>query len=443
MNRAARPTSGPLTVSADRVRRGSAYVMVLGVATLVAVIGMGVLLAARVGTRMTVDGNDAVEADALAASAVEQALTLINADPGWRSRYGSGKDNGPYPLGRGTITWKVVDEFDGDLANNANDVTRLYGTGSVGRARRVYSVLLQPAGPGLEVLQKPAHATTAFNVRISTVTINVTGGPLSTDGRFDANGNVNANVEASNTSGGGAINGSETIIIAHRPMPSPGVFDLYLRRATEIPWDQVSGTAGIRGALSAASNPYGSPNPDGIYHVRVPYKGVLKVDNARLQATLLVTADSGCKVKVGPSVLWEPPASDLPALIARGPDVYVTLDSSITGITELTAGQNLNPPAMPYNGSADTDLLDSYPAELKGLYHVMGKNATLEIGANLKCTGVLLTDGTIVAGDVSLPLVMNVSLALDKTLFSQPPAGYSTGEQMAPVDGTWERRPSP
>ena len=149
-------------------------------------------------------------------------------------------------------------------------------------------------------------------------------------------------------------------------MPSATVFDLYLARATEIPWQKIAAAGGISGVLIAANNPYGNANAEGIYHVRVPSGAVLKVDNARLQATLLVTADAGAKVKAGPCVLWEPPASDMPSLIARGPDVSVSLDSGLTGLSEALVGQNLNPPGTPYNGTADTDILDSYPRRCRG-----------------------------------------------------------------------------
>ena len=308
---------------------------------------------------------------------------------------------------------------------------------------RVYSVLLAPTGPGLEVLKKAAHGDLAFTVRSSAVTISATGGPLSTDGRFTADGSINADVESGESISGSnsAIKGSISTDVAPRPMPSPGVFDLYLRRATEIPWHAVA-SGGISGVLSAGSNPYGAANDEGIYHVRVPAASVLKINNARLVATLLVTADQGARVNAGPAVLWETPLRDMPALIARGPNPYVTLDSTGLGIVEATAG-NLNPPSTPYNGSSDNDVLDILPAEIRGLVHVTGPAGVIEIGPGLVVKGVLLTDGSIVTGDTSLLSSINAKLTADPTLFAEPPEGYTTGEQMAPVFGTFERQPTP
>ena len=436
--RAAAPNSW-VRPAPGRGARGSVYVMVLGVSVLVAVIGVGALLTARIATRAATGSNDAAEADVLATSAVEHALSLINAQPNWRTAYQSGTESPAVPLGRGTFTWRVVDEINGNLADDPAQPVRLYGSGSVGQARRVYSVMLRPDGPALEVLKKTAHGDAAFNVG-SLATVSATGGPLSTDGEFRADGNVNADVEATNCSGGG-FKGGVNNNVRPRPMPSPGALDLYLFRATSLRWDRVAG--GLSGALGPGVNPWGAGNREGIYHVAVPASGQLRIDNARLSATLLVTAGPGARVKVGPSVLWEPPQPYLPSLIVRGNGVKVELDSSLTGVTEIAAGQSLNPSGMPYNGSSDSDVLDTYPSELRGLFHVGGTSVEVIVGANLRMNGVLLTDGAITAGDSLLNVTVNASFAADPRLFSDPPAGYTLGERMVPLEGSWERRPSP
>ena len=110
----------------------------VGVATLVA--GLRHRRPARRSDQpcITAGANDAIEADSLATSAVEQALSLLNTDPGWRTNYKSGAENGPFVLGRGTASFTLVDEYDGDLGNDKLQPVGLDGTG-VGRpARRVY-----------------------------------------------------------------------------------------------------------------------------------------------------------------------------------------------------------------------------------------------------------------------------------------------------------------
>jgi hypothetical protein len=56
---------------------------------------------------------------------------------------------------------------------------------------------------------------------------------------------------------------------------------------------------------------------------------------------------------------------------------------------------------------------------------------------------VLLTDGTISVGDSLLKVAVNANFTANPGLFADPPAGYTSGERMVPVEGTWERRQSP
>src|SRR5690349_17468631 len=80
--------------SPPRARRGGAYILVLGVALLVTVIGAGALLATRVSGKEARTYTDWEEAGTLAQSAVEQAIACLNqqiaANPGtWRNAYTS------------------------------------------------------------------------------------------------------------------------------------------------------------------------------------------------------------------------------------------------------------------------------------------------------------------------------------------------------------------
>ena len=74
---------------------------------------------------------------------------------------------------------------------------------------------------------------------------------------------------------------------------------------------------------------------------------------------------------------------------------------------------------------------------------MFGVGSVAELGPSLRLNGVVLTDGAIVVGDSLLNLLVNASLTVDPSLFAQPPDGYTVGDTMEPVEGTWERRPSP
>ena len=140
----------------NSARRGSTYVLVLGVAMVVTVLGFSALLLARINTVATLSANDWAEAGTLAFSATEHALADLNDSSGgvaWRSSFQSGVLAAEHALGRGTLSWMLVDEEDGDLADELTDPVRLYGIGRVGQAVRVYSVVLFPSGEALDVLR--------------------------------------------------------------------------------------------------------------------------------------------------------------------------------------------------------------------------------------------------------------------------------------------------
>src|SRR4051812_43364461 len=147
-------------------RRGGAYILVLGVAMLITVIGMGALMTTRLAARDANSSTDWEEAGTLAQAGVEHAISYLNAkvtaSPAtWRSAftsYTSGAYTFTQSAGRGTFAWVVKDEVDGNFSNNYVDPFRVYGIGKVGLATRVYSVQVVPAGSPLDVLRCGLHA---------------------------------------------------------------------------------------------------------------------------------------------------------------------------------------------------------------------------------------------------------------------------------------------
>jgi hypothetical protein len=116
-------------------------------ALLVSLIGLSAVAVGRANLRASNIGGDAAAAEMLATSAIEHAAAIINTDSLWRSRYVSDVELSPaVPLGRGTFTWKLVDEIDGNLAAGGIQPVRIWGTGRVGEARRCYSVVYTPGG---------------------------------------------------------------------------------------------------------------------------------------------------------------------------------------------------------------------------------------------------------------------------------------------------------
>jgi len=139
-----------------RRQRGSMYVAVLMTAIVVTVIGISGLAVTRIQLRSTDGASQVTAACFYAQSAVEMGLHLVNADPDWRTTYTNDTWTTPQPIGLGAYTWKLVDEQDGDLANDATQLVRLYGMGIVGDAVRIYSVLIYEEDPAASnVLSNP------------------------------------------------------------------------------------------------------------------------------------------------------------------------------------------------------------------------------------------------------------------------------------------------
>jgi len=125
-------------------RRGSTYVVILGVAMTVTAIGLGSIAVSRVQTRSVTRSNEWSEAKMLAFSSVEHAMYQINNTADWRTNLSGVAVQ--RSLGNGAFSWQVVDPVDGDLANNASDPATLIATGTVNDATYTLTIKLQTPG---------------------------------------------------------------------------------------------------------------------------------------------------------------------------------------------------------------------------------------------------------------------------------------------------------
>ncbi len=106
--------------------------LVLGLSVIVTIIALGAIAVSRVQARSTVASQDFSEAQSLAISAVDHALAEIDRTSNWRSTYD--RQTVSKPLSRGTFTWRLADETDGDLTDDGTDPFTVFATGTVGGA---------------------------------------------------------------------------------------------------------------------------------------------------------------------------------------------------------------------------------------------------------------------------------------------------------------------
>ncbi len=405
--------------SKKQFRRGSVYIVVLGSALAVAVIGLSALAVVRINRRSARDTAGLQQARFYAQSAIEMGLFHINADPSWRTTYPNGVWALDQPIGTGTYTLEGIDPNDADLTNPPTDPLVLTGTGVEGDARYKIEVTLTAESPPLSCLEVSAHANT---------NISITGGTVTGDQIISANknvtssGTVNCDVEAVKQINGSGYTGTTTTGIDPRTVPDPvSVFDYYIANGTAI---AVPGLLIDNQLISPASNPFGaSTNSQGIYVIDC--QGLdITIANSRIVGTL-VLLDPGAASAIKPEIHWEPAVANYPALLVRG---SFSVNAGQGGLSESN-GLNFNPPGTPYLGVADNDTIDSYPSVINGLVYV-----SVDLAATKNAT----FNGVVVVG-ATLSTSATLNLTYDSQFWANPPPGFKEPLHMVISDGSWRR----
>jgi hypothetical protein len=412
---------------------GAVYVAVLGVSMIVALIGLAALHLGRVETDVLSGAEQINYAELMAQSAVELALTRINADANWRTTYASGVENPSATwttLGLGGVRFALVDA-DGNLADDANDSVTLRGIGRYGEAVQVASVALQPGGAALNCLDVAIHSGGAFgysanvscaHVVSSNTLIASSGGAI--DGDAWSTGSISGSVS-------GVKNQNMSTA---REMPDPTtVWDYYLANGTRIDVDDIPGRHIDDKVISAGSNPFGSEtNSQGIYIIDCEGHELI-ISNSRINATLVII-NPGDTIEIDGKINWSPPSPNFPALMVQG-DLEMKWDggSDLQEFDVLLvlpiARTNFNPAGSPYEGIADNDALDSYPGVINGLIYVSGN---LLISRNCQLNGVVVVGGA--AG-----VTATANITFDATCSVNPPPGFARGNVMRVIPRTWKR----
>jgi hypothetical protein len=374
-------------------------------------------------------------------------MTEISSDANWRTWCTSGGVGCHQSMGRGTLTWKPVDEVDGNIGNNTSDPVRIYGIGQVGSVTRTYSVELSGATEEpMDVLNTVAH-TGKNLVMNSGASITLNGGPLSAGANVQNNGTINGAVEGPNTpSPYGTISGGYTSKAAKTlPETDSDVYATYSGQATTISYSSIPSATIQNCVISAGNNPYGGgTNSNGIYLITIPSASGLTIKNCRIKGTLVIYMGASSFILMQNEVLWEA-SGNAPILITKagGTATSVTFCSTGNSLSETTLATNFNPSHTPYNGASDSANDDSYSAQLVGLIHLTtGAQATHVTNANISnMTGGFKLNGTIITCGMLTISGLNHSLTLNETLVDNPPSGYSSSSggsgEIAPTAGSW------
>jgi hypothetical protein len=405
----------------DRSRcRGTVYVVVLGAAMIIAVIGLSSLLAARVIHQASASTNDYVESRLIAQSGLNVGLQLIAGNANWRNDYADGTLAVDQPLGRGWFSVELSDPTDGDLADSADDPVTAVSIGVKGESRHMFQVQLQPRRTAYDALSSALHCDQVVDVK-SGATFHAINGPLTSNGDLDNNGTTIGDVAAITIQDDGSISGTREVATALRSSPGAAAVSYY--RSVAVPRDfgsQLSNRVVAPQAWEDINDTYGI-----VYHDSLGSN--MTISNVRIYGTLLITTH-GKNLSIGENVFIEPIRRGQPALIIDG-DVIIEFEGGANLLSEAQVGVNFNPSRAPYQRVSDYDTADLYPSEIRGLIHVTGD---LILRSTSRIVGAVVCNGKVEIDDT--PYVIH-----DPAIVQDPGPGYSTITGMEVVGDSWQQ----
>ncbi|MEO1007661.1 MAG: hypothetical protein AAFX79_03790 [Planctomycetota bacterium] len=360
-------------MSRARHERGAAYLLALMVASITSAAGLAALSIATTKARTSILEDDFSRAQLNARSGSEHAMRTLAASiadgTGWRANL-SGLVHWQ-DVDRGQFAWRFT-EFDGStLLDNGDGPVRLAVRGVHSEARYRVEATFVPSGDPLDVLEVGLYCGNDLYFGAgATITSDVA---IATGANADAplGSTINADVEAVGTINGSTYSGTTTAGASARRLPDPSLVTYYNTRGTVIPLASLPNVLGTRYLqdvlLSDASNPYGTPNEEGIYIVDCAGANIV-VTRCRIVGTL-VLINPGLFSTIGAGVLIQGDKPYMPALVVDG---SITFAGTTAGPDEAASGINFNPEHTPYLGDGDDDQVDAYPSGLRGLVYVDG-----------------------------------------------------------------------
>jgi hypothetical protein len=220
--------------ASKRNRRGSLYLQVVMVSTLVSLMGLTAVAVSRIRRRVYESGAGASQARYYAQSAIRMAFHRIEADPNWRFTYSSGAWETNTSFADGTFSIEGVDPTDGDLSDDPEDPVVITGIGTHGASVHRVEVTISPTRNGLSCLQRAMHAS--LDVKLG-------GGTLYCNQLVSSNEQMNGvnssdfhcDVEAVTGTSGGTFHGNVNAAGETRELPAfPDVLDYYQSVGTAI-----------------------------------------------------------------------------------------------------------------------------------------------------------------------------------------------------------------
>ena len=413
-------------------RRGSTYVLVLGLSAIIMTMALGAMALARIQARQGRGTADVVHARLAAAAAADMARLIIKNDPDWRVHYSNGTWASGVPVGRGTAALEAIDPNDGDLADDDLDPLVLTGTGTRGVAAQKVQVTLLADPTSFGCLQTALHAGNDLKFNAATVLCNHV---VSSNNSVDASGaSVYAAAEAVNSVSGGVYHGTTTNGVDARSLPDPDdLLNEYQSLGVHIPYSAIPWDDGVRVMdeviFSPGHNPFWpyTTSPNGVYVIECEGRDIC-IRDCRIVGTL-VLLDAGGGTRLEQAVHWVPAVGNYPALLVDG---NLTFAHNGSALDEDMENENFNPAHTPYGGQADGDENDRYPSRIEGIVYV-SNDAFVAAGTHT-VHGAIVVGNTFTAEANSF-----LNLAYDPEFLNNPPPGFMERIDMVPAEGSYRR----
>ncbi len=395
-----------------RGRRGSVYILALGLAVVLTVIGLGVIAAERISARTTAQAADTMRAEMLAFSGAEHALRQIKENPDWREDY-DGR-NFQHTINEGTFTWSVADSDDGDLGDSPTDPAIITATGGYGQARYTVALRVVVRGQAMSVLGNSVVSGQETFIR-PFKNLTLEGAKLKSNERVKNHGTINGDVVAPEIMGRGNHDGEFTADDRDVEIPSAQeIYGHYSDSATQVPYTGI-----IYGKyFGPDNNPWGNANTDGVYYIDTHGRDLL-ISNTCIHGTLIVNARGG-KVMLFNNTYMRNYRDDHPTLLVNG-ELRAGLYGDEFTFNEWRFLDNLR---RLLGGRWDDfeRMQDRLPNRLDGLIHVTG---------DCELRGTTTVKGSLICGE-DLTIHGDNKVIYDDSLYENPPLGYSTGGKVVP-----------
>ena len=423
-------------------RGGYLYVAVLFTALIVAAAVAAALNLSTGSLRAENERINRKSALRLAESELHRVASHMNLASNWRLNKTSGafsgwvvmSDDGVHNSDASQVRHRLTDA-DGDLGDDFADSVELTAHAIVGKAEVAVSATLQPRQATESILH---YGITAYDdIQIELAGSLTSAGPIQVgdDCKTNSSGLLTTPTLECNGRVEMAFRG-DFVNSATVTMPSHDVVDMYVQEGTQIAVASLPIQNGKRVVdsvlLTAADNPFGAGDPDGIYWIDASSQ-VIRIRNSRIGATLAIKNASSIEVAGG--VVWT---------YANQPEAILVSDSNILfsgiapGLDEPTLNANFNPATSPYRQTLfNTTTADYFPTELRGVVFTTANIAfdPTTDGRPMVITGAVICRDLWVNGHVAIRQLGEVLQA--------PPLGMIDLIPMEFVRGSFRRIPTP